>query len=262
MLLRLGHPPASRTVVSVYPVFQLGRSFTFIRTKKRMISAVLVSSIVVHVSRGTFLLQCGLMLAKLLFSYASAISVVVTGSPKGWAMLMAKIGAITCALTDSMITAALLYTFIRLDTKSTFRVSTYNRLSLLRRLSVLCFSSGVAAASTMLLAMILLLNGKSAAPSTFTVVFRVNGSEGSRCDPENTSNVGTDVDSGVSLGHVGCQPFNVTIGIGRARKVYLILERAVTGLLNGKLQRSSSGTFHDSGTPFSKVSTPQLNYPR
>ncbi|KAJ7669800.1 hypothetical protein B0H14DRAFT_3538626 [Mycena olivaceomarginata] len=143
------------------------------------------------------------------------------------------IGAITCALTDSMITAALLYTFIRLDTKSTFRVSTHN---LLQRLSVLCFSSGVAVASTTLLAMILLLNGKSAyplffyaqgrvyaltilanvaggapvshtstsataaAPSTFTVVFRVNGSEGSRCDSENTSNVGTDVDSDVSLG--------------------------------------------------------------
>lgn len=39
----------------------------------------------------------------------------------------------------------------------------FGRLSLLRRLSVLCFSSGVAVASTTLLAMILLLNGKSGA---------------------------------------------------------------------------------------------------
>ncbi|KAJ7869965.1 hypothetical protein B0H13DRAFT_2062335 [Mycena leptocephala] len=79
----------------------------FTLTMKRVISAILVSSIVVH----------------LVFSYVSAI-LMLTNS-MGWAILFSKIGAISCAVTDSMIAAALLYTFIRME-KSTSRESTHS----------------------------------------------------------------------------------------------------------------------------------------
>ncbi|KAJ7844961.1 hypothetical protein B0H13DRAFT_2096020 [Mycena leptocephala] len=112
-------------------------------TKRRVISAILLFGIVVQLA----------------FSYASAVLILATGSPYGWAMLAARIGAISCAVVDSMIAATLLYTFIRMDTTSAFRASTHN---LLRRLIALFFSSGVIVASTTLLSTILLLNGKSA----------------------------------------------------------------------------------------------------
>ncbi|KAJ7814933.1 hypothetical protein B0H13DRAFT_2139061 [Mycena leptocephala] len=109
----------------------------------RVISAILLLGIVVQLA----------------FSYASAVLILATGSPYGWAMLAARIGAISCAVVDSMIAATLLYTFIRMDTTSAFRASTHN---LLRRVIALFFSSGVIVASTTLLSTILLLNGKSA----------------------------------------------------------------------------------------------------
>ncbi|KAJ6472405.1 hypothetical protein C8R45DRAFT_411219 [Mycena sanguinolenta] len=112
-------------------------------TRRRTVSTILIFTILVHLA----------------FSYASAILVVATRSPRGWALLTTKIGAISCAVTDSMIAAALLDTFIRLDKTSAFRVSTHN---LLRRLIILSFSSGVVVASTTLLSLILTLNGKSA----------------------------------------------------------------------------------------------------
>ncbi|KAF7353464.1 hypothetical protein MSAN_01535700 [Mycena sanguinolenta] len=117
-------------------------------TRRRTISAFLIFTIVVHLG----------------FSYASAILVVVNGTPMGWAMLTSKIGAISCAVTDSMIAAALLDTFIRLDKTSAFRVSTHN---LLRRLIILSFSSGVVVASTTLLSVILTFYGKSAYALSF-----------------------------------------------------------------------------------------------
>ncbi|KAF8188862.1 hypothetical protein K438DRAFT_1764117 [Mycena galopus ATCC 62051] len=112
------------------------------RTKRRVVCAILVFGIAVQFA----------------FLYASAILMVATGSPLGWAMLASNIGSISSTVTDSMIAAALLYTFIRMDATA-FRRSTH---SLLRRLIVLFFSSGVIVASTTLLSSLLLLNGRSA----------------------------------------------------------------------------------------------------
>ncbi|KAJ7229524.1 hypothetical protein B0H12DRAFT_224941 [Mycena haematopus] len=135
------------TLCSTYATASIAQLFLcslyFNLTKIRLITAILVFTIAVH----------------LVFSYTSAILVVTTWSPMGWALLTSKIGAISCAVTDSMIAAALLDTFIRLDKTSAFRVSMHN---LLRRLMVLFFSSGVVVASTTLLSLILLLNGKNA----------------------------------------------------------------------------------------------------
>ncbi|KAJ7838965.1 hypothetical protein B0H13DRAFT_2102540 [Mycena leptocephala] len=79
-------------------------------TKRRVISAILLFGIVVELA----------------FSYASAVLILATGSPYGWAMLISTIGAISSAVTDSMIAAALLYIFIRMDATSAFRASTHN----------------------------------------------------------------------------------------------------------------------------------------
>ncbi|KAJ7466577.1 hypothetical protein B0H11DRAFT_2307166 [Mycena galericulata] len=80
-------------------------------------------------------------------------------SPLGPAFLTSKLGAISCAVTDILIAAALLHTFIRMESKSAVRVSTR---TLLRRLMVMSFTSGVAVASTTSLTMILLIGGNPA----------------------------------------------------------------------------------------------------
>ncbi|KAJ7869978.1 hypothetical protein B0H13DRAFT_2062365 [Mycena leptocephala] len=134
-------------ICSTYTTSSLAKLFLcalyFNLTKRRVLSAILLFGIVVQLA----------------FGYASAVLMLATGSPFGWAMLAGRIGAILCVVTDSMIAAALLYTFIRMDATSAFRTSTHN---LLRRLIALFFSSGVIVASTTLLSTILLLNGKSA----------------------------------------------------------------------------------------------------
>ncbi|KAJ6551938.1 hypothetical protein B0H19DRAFT_1159413 [Mycena capillaripes] len=107
-------------------------------SKQRIISAFLVFSVVVHLA----------------FTYASAILVVAKNTPLGSSILTSKIGAIACAVTDIMIAAALLYTFIRFEKTIVVRVSTQ---SLLRRLMVLIFTSGVVVASTTSFVMIFLL---------------------------------------------------------------------------------------------------------
>ncbi|KAF7344966.1 hypothetical protein MVEN_01659300 [Mycena venus] len=144
---RFGLETLTVILCSTYATASLAQLFLcalyFNLTKRRVITVLLVFSIVAHLS----------------FSCASAVLVVVTGSPLGWALITSKIGAISCAATDSMIAAALLHIFIRMDATSAFRGSTHN---LLRRLIVLFLSSGVIVASTTLLSMILLLNNKPA----------------------------------------------------------------------------------------------------
>ncbi|KAJ6462132.1 hypothetical protein C8R45DRAFT_1178568 [Mycena sanguinolenta] len=134
-------------ICSTYTTSSLAKLYLcalyFTLTKRRVISAILLLGIMVQLALG----------------YASAVLMLVTGSPFGWAMLAGRIGSISCAVMDSMIAAALLYTFIRMDTTSAFRASTHN---LLRRLIALFLSSGVIVASTTLLWTILLLNGSSA----------------------------------------------------------------------------------------------------
>ncbi|KAJ7815539.1 hypothetical protein B0H13DRAFT_2138186 [Mycena leptocephala] len=131
-------------------------------TKRRVISAILLFGIVFQLA----------------FGYASAVLLLTTGSPYGWATLISRIGSISSAVMDSMIAAVLLYTFIRMDATSAFERQhiskrlicvhisnnhrSFCRCSLLRRLIALFFSSGVIVASTTLLAVILGLNGRSA----------------------------------------------------------------------------------------------------
>ncbi|KAJ7810474.1 hypothetical protein B0H13DRAFT_2148207 [Mycena leptocephala] len=134
-------------ICSTYTTASLAKLFLcalyFNLTKRRVISAILLFGIVFQLA----------------FGYASAVLLLTTGSPYGWAMLISRIGSISSAVMDSMIAAVLLYTFIRMDATSAFRASTHN---LLRRLIALFFSSGVIVASTTLLAMILGLSGSSA----------------------------------------------------------------------------------------------------
>ncbi|KAJ7451432.1 hypothetical protein B0H11DRAFT_2246300 [Mycena galericulata] len=80
-------------------------------------------------------------------------------NPGGPAFTTTKIGAISCAATDILIAAALLHTFTRMQSTSAVRVSTR---TLLRRLMVMSFTSGVAVASTTSLTMILLIGGNPA----------------------------------------------------------------------------------------------------
>ncbi|KAJ6551937.1 hypothetical protein B0H19DRAFT_1159407 [Mycena capillaripes] len=123
-------------------------------TKQRMIAALLVFSVVVHLA----------------FTYASAILVVAKNTPLGSSILTSKMGAIACAVTDIMIAAALLCTFIRFEKTIVIRVSTQ---SLLRRLMVLIFTSGVVVASTTSVVMIFLLKGIHAYVLFFYIQGRV-----------------------------------------------------------------------------------------
>ncbi|KAJ7731909.1 hypothetical protein DFH07DRAFT_991023 [Mycena maculata] len=124
----------------------------FALTKNRVIAGCLVSSIAVHLAA----------------SYASAILSLKAESPVGTAFLTSKygtrffqprVGAIACAVTDVMIACTLLHTFVRMEKASAVRVSTH---SLLRRLMVMIFTSGVVVASNTLLEMILLVKGNLA----------------------------------------------------------------------------------------------------
>ncbi|KAF7368728.1 hypothetical protein MVEN_00197500 [Mycena venus] len=112
----------------------------FSLTKKRMITVFLVFCVAVHLG----------------FSYASAILILVNNTPLGSSFLTSKMGAISCAVTDVMVAAALLFTFVRFQKTIVIRVSMQ---SLLRRLTVLVFASGVVVASTTLFVMIFLLQG-------------------------------------------------------------------------------------------------------
>ncbi|KAJ7450096.1 hypothetical protein B0H11DRAFT_2289440 [Mycena galericulata] len=115
----------------------------FTLTKQRLISVFLVCCIALHLSA----------------SYASGILTIQQQSPLGPAFLTSKLGAISCAVTDILIAAALLHTFIRMESTSAVRVSTR---TLLHRLMVMSFTSGVAVASTTSLTMILLIGGNPA----------------------------------------------------------------------------------------------------
>ncbi|KAJ7350005.1 hypothetical protein DFH08DRAFT_807329 [Mycena albidolilacea] len=141
-------------ICSTYATSSLAKLFLcalyFNLTKRRVISAILVFGIVVQFA----------------FSYASVVLIVVTGSPFGWAMLASRIAAISSSVTDSIIAAALLDTFIRMNATA-FRASTH---SLLRRLIALFFSSGVIVASCTLLSTILQLNGKSGRVYALTIL--------------------------------------------------------------------------------------------
>ncbi|KAJ7480201.1 hypothetical protein B0H11DRAFT_2233330 [Mycena galericulata] len=115
----------------------------FALTKQRFISVFLVCCIALHLSA----------------LYASGILIIQQQNPGGPAFTTTKIGAISCAATDILIAAALLHTFTRMQSTSAVRVSTR---TLLRRLMVMSFTSGVAVASTTSLTMILLIGGNPA----------------------------------------------------------------------------------------------------
>ncbi|KAJ7674063.1 hypothetical protein DFH06DRAFT_1292792 [Mycena polygramma] len=112
----------------------------FSLTKQKLVTAFLVFSVAVHLA----------------FSYASAMLVLVRDTPFGSSILTSKIGAIACAATDIMIASALMFTFVRFERTIVVRVSTQ---SLLRRLTVLIFASGVLVASTTFFVMLFLLKG-------------------------------------------------------------------------------------------------------
>ncbi|KAJ6531379.1 hypothetical protein DFH09DRAFT_139498 [Mycena vulgaris] len=136
--------PLAVILFSTYATASLEQLFLcalyFVLTKQRLITAFLVATVALHLA----------------LSYASAVLVLTTGSPGGSAFLTSKIGAISCSVTDVLIATALLYTLMRMEITSAVRVYTH---SLLRRLMLLVFTSGVLVASTTILSMIFLLQG-------------------------------------------------------------------------------------------------------
>ncbi|KAJ7728646.1 hypothetical protein B0H16DRAFT_1777444 [Mycena metata] len=118
-------------------------------TKNRPFSAFLVFTIALHLT----------------VSWTSAIMLNFVKSEPDKVILTAQIGAFSCAATDTMIAVALLSTFIRMNTATAMRDSTH---SLLRRLMVLFFTSGVAVASTTLLTLIL---GLKKSPASYLFIF-------------------------------------------------------------------------------------------
>ncbi|KAJ7143814.1 hypothetical protein C8R44DRAFT_864841 [Mycena epipterygia] len=110
----------------------------FSLTKNWMVTSFLVACVAVHFA----------------FSYASGILILTTDSVVGQAILTSKVGSILCAITDVLVASSLLYTFVRMDITTAVRASTH---SLLRRLIVLIFTSGVLVASTTLLSIVFLL---------------------------------------------------------------------------------------------------------
>ena len=114
------------------------------RTKSGAIATFLVVTIAFHVSP-SFLPDINLRRgdSQLAASFAAAILLLTTHSPYGPSFLASKyarsrfllaetdlfslsrIGAISCAATDVMIASALMYTFIRMEMTSAFRVSTH-----------------------------------------------------------------------------------------------------------------------------------------
>ncbi|KAJ7167924.1 hypothetical protein C8R46DRAFT_1270545 [Mycena filopes] len=103
------------------------------------------------------LFSIGLLLASaahIILSYVAAITRLLDSDPFGKSLIQFKVADILSVTTDITIAAALLHTFVRMDITSAVRGSTH---SLLRRLSILFFTSGVIVATTTLLAMILAL---------------------------------------------------------------------------------------------------------
>ncbi|KAJ7494909.1 hypothetical protein FB451DRAFT_1550596 [Mycena latifolia] len=121
-------------------------------TKRRFITAFLLLNIVVHLG----------------FSYASAILVLHFRTATASATTATKVGAMTCCATDIMIAAALLSTFIRIEAEAG---SEQKRHSILRRLTVLIFTSGVAVASVTLFMIVLMLKQNPA----YTAFFFIQG---------------------------------------------------------------------------------------
>ncbi|KAJ7058895.1 hypothetical protein C8F01DRAFT_1232486 [Mycena amicta] len=126
----------------------------FALTKQKLITAFLIVCVFVHLA----------------FSYASAGLVLTTHSPFGAALLTTDVGAITCAATDILIASVLLFTFIRLDTRTAVRQSTH---SLLRRLMLLIATSGTIVASNTLITVILLMKLHPAEPLFFSLQGRI-----------------------------------------------------------------------------------------
>ncbi|KAJ6472445.1 hypothetical protein C8R45DRAFT_1164063 [Mycena sanguinolenta] len=152
-------------ICSTYATASIAQLFLcnlyFILTRRRMISAILIFTVVVHLHG-----LAGIFVCIGDFDRRKRISLGL-GLIDHQSETQRRIGAISCAVTDSMIAAALLDTFIRLDKASAFRVSTHN---LLRRLIIVSFSSGVIVASTTLISLILTLNGKPGRVYALTIL--------------------------------------------------------------------------------------------
>ncbi|KAJ6586201.1 hypothetical protein B0H19DRAFT_1250906 [Mycena capillaripes] len=121
-------------------------------TKRRFITAFLLLNIVVHLG----------------FSYASAILVLHFRWSNASATTASKVGAITCSATDIMIATALLSTFVRIEAEASSEQKHY---SIIRRLIVLIFTSGVAVASVTLFTIILMLEQNRA----YTLFYFIQG---------------------------------------------------------------------------------------
>ncbi|KAJ7167909.1 hypothetical protein C8R46DRAFT_258531 [Mycena filopes] len=128
----------------------------FSLTKNRLFSAVLLLSSAAH----------------LILQYVAAITMLVEANPLGKGLYLSKVSDILSVATDITIAAALLHTFVRMDITSAVRGSTH---SLLRRLSILFFTSGVVVATTTLLAMTLALKFNPAYALFFFAQGRVFG---------------------------------------------------------------------------------------
>ncbi|KAJ7710310.1 hypothetical protein B0H16DRAFT_1567874 [Mycena metata] len=121
-------------------------------TKRRFITAFLLLSIVVHLG----------------FSYAAAILVLHLRTNTATGTTASNIGAITCSVTDIMIATALLFEFIRIEMEVG---SEKKHHSIIRRLIVLIFASGVVVAFVTLFTMVLMLKENPA----YTVFFFIQG---------------------------------------------------------------------------------------
>ncbi|KAJ7202134.1 hypothetical protein GGX14DRAFT_463931 [Mycena pura] len=113
----------------------------FTLAKQRVITALLVLSVVVHFA----------------FSYAAA-GLMLVDKPFLTGLWIYRTAAITYAVTDILIASSLLYALVKLQKTSTVRVSMF---SLLRRLMLLIAASGVLVAVTTLIDVVLRLQSES-----------------------------------------------------------------------------------------------------
>ncbi|KAJ7878810.1 hypothetical protein B0H14DRAFT_2710946 [Mycena olivaceomarginata] len=136
--------PVSLTILATYATASVEQAFLcnlfFSLTQRRFITGLFVLSIFFHLG----------------FSWASSVLLLKAQSPGGSAFTTTQIGAISCAVTDISIAAALAFSFYRMESRT---VKGRTTQTLLRRLGVLSLTSGVVVASITLLTVIALLKG-------------------------------------------------------------------------------------------------------
>ncbi|KAJ7094223.1 hypothetical protein C8R43DRAFT_1244543 [Mycena crocata] len=133
--------PISLSILGTYTVASIEQGFLcylfYALTRRCFITGFLVFCIFLHLG----------------FSYASGGTIIRQHSTNGLALITTQVGAISCAVTDILIAAALGITFYKMKSAS---APGQTSQSLLRRLVALSLTSGFVVAFITLLAVILL----------------------------------------------------------------------------------------------------------